>query len=549
MNANVSSITGQISSIANFYCNKRLNILLRIKSFARRVRFRCKLHNQILYPNIIKGNNLINKEFNEKKLNKDPLDYQKISEFMVEDLVTKCSFLSNHDLILILDLLTRIKKPLKEICHYKAENNYHPDSDHGQLEHVSKNHLINNIIFKGQKSLLKYIIQSEENKTLTDNERYYLIIALSRECRLIPFSIWLKLFENVNHSLITKQPDSLYGHKPFQIANLLLIYDQISRYTHKKQCSLFKIVKYSSNEGIEIGVNTGQLKPIETGLQVGNIERRRSNPFKLDLINTSIYRLESCLSELKPEKLIKILYLINSRQSYANNFFQNTLIHLESGNLIGSLKTSQVYTLFTLFSTNYKFQFMSLLESLNYEFQFLKAKLSISPSLCSEISLSNLITDNINGKCTLKIKDNMNKMSENNEFKESINKYKRLESICLCVMILTLEYITRLKGLVFNLPPNSMNLTFGIQHIFGEGHEWNDLLLLLDTKIRNPKRSFTQSEITKGMTREFSGKLENLMEYNKILVKILKINPKYENYTQRVQFFVDFFFIYKTAHF
>lgn len=71
MSSNVSTVTGQISSIANFYCNKRLNILLRIKSFARRVRFRCKLHNQILYPNIINGNNsnnLINKEFNEKKV-------------------------------------------------------------------------------------------------------------------------------------------------------------------------------------------------------------------------------------------------------------------------------------------------------------------------------------------------------------------------------------------------------------------------------------------------------------------------------------------------
>lgn len=247
------------------------------------------------------------------------------------------------------------------------------------------------------------------------------------------------------------------------------------------------------------------------------------------------------MAGLKPEKLIKILYLINSRQSYSNNFFQNSLIHLESGDLIRSLKTSQIHTLFTIFSSAYKFHFPSLIESLNYEIQFLTDRPSISPFSSKEISTSNLISDSLCEKSVLNVRDQGDKLCETNDFNEALNKYKKLESICLCVMILTLEYITRLKDPNSHSLSNLKNLTFTTQQIFGEEHEWNDLLLILGKKTRNLEASLTHSEITKEMTNEFHSKLENLIEYNQFLVKIFKIEPKYENYMQRVQFFVDFF--------
>ncbi|BAM38630.1 conserved hypothetical protein [Theileria orientalis strain Shintoku] len=506
-------------STQNFFCDRRINIVTRVRSFTKRIRHHCKIYNNVTY--------ITNNEPDKLTINKlqnDTIDYYGTSRCLIEELVHKCSFLSNHDLVLTLHCLTSIKKPLIKVCSNKGIF-----SQDGCTTDESQK-IISKLLYKCKKTILKHLIESDANKTLTAIQRYYLVIALQKECDLVTFKDWLQLYENISYTLKSNLVNS---YKTNEIANLLLIYDQISRYSHKRHKAndkKFNNINHSTIKG-EHGSQEGNLKKITTAIESLK-ERRKYDPFQLDFVNICIHKVEKCLEELKPEKIIKVLYLISTREHYDNNFFQNTIIHLESNKILKVLKIKQVMSLLNTYSRVYKEQAFRYIENYIHD---------------NNSSLEQLIHSGEVDKLDKTWHLNHNKEDKLekytgyfNEIDEHRRKLDKVESLAVCAKILIMECVGRISDIDPEIFSNIKGFPDKISEKFEKEHEWKDIIELLGRRLVDIHDSPTHGETESNTAEKALDNINELIKISQLLLKLFKTHRNNDR-IKTFQFSLEFF--------
>eukprot|EP00371_Babesia_bovis_P000603 XP_001609250.1 hypothetical protein [Babesia bovis T2Bo] len=94
------------NQLHKFLSSRNVDLLVRFQSLAKRLRLRSKLFNKQRQE---EGNR---QDIASTKIKEDDLQYDLVARGLLKELITKRTFLSNKECLLILDLLARIKKPL-----------------------------------------------------------------------------------------------------------------------------------------------------------------------------------------------------------------------------------------------------------------------------------------------------------------------------------------------------------------------------------------------------------------------------------------------------
>ncbi|GBE62115.1 21 kDa hemolysin precursor, putative [Babesia ovata] len=325
--------------LQGFLCNRNVDLLTRLQGLAKRLRLRSKLYNGRQRVPQIEENRQDTQTF--AKIHEDDVDYDRVTRELLGELLTKFTFLSNRECILILDLLGRIKKPLHR-CRTEQENGENDGENVQKTDATSLsvdgvdttpvcrstvNHLaisgkygaiandkLVRFVVKAQRMLLNHMLKAHEQKVLTKAQKYYLICLLSRECSLASVELWASLMDELKRDLELRE-----DYLPFERANLLLVYDQICRWVGKR---LSKAAKHAATSEV-IG------HPHQDGKHVGNTHiNPHLDPFDPEFFDMALSKLEPMLSQLTPEKAIKLLYLQHSRRIYSKSFIQSAAMCL-----------------------------------------------------------------------------------------------------------------------------------------------------------------------------------------------------------------------------
>ncbi|UKJ87658.2 hypothetical protein MACJ_000096 [Theileria orientalis] len=522
-------------STQNFFCDRRINIVARVRSFAKRIRQHCKIYNELTYVNSNERDKLtIN------KLQSDTVDYFGTSKFLIEELVHKCSFLSNHDLVLTLHYLTSIKKPLVKVCSSKEILSQDCCTDDENEKIISK------LLYKCKKTILKHLLESDTNKTLTAVQRYYLVIALQKECYLATFKDWLQIYENISYTLTSNLVNK---YKTNEIANLLLIYDQISRYSYKRYKANDKNfnntdhntinsehryqdansnVQMIGNNNISMANEDKNITTVNEGLK----ERRKYDPFHLDFVNICIQKMENCLQELKPDKIIKMLYLINTREQYSNNFFQKTIIHLESNKILKVLKIQQVMSLLNIYSNAYKEQVFGYIENYIHDNDSSFKKLFLLEE-ADKLDKKGHLNYNIDNKLE-RYGRGFDKLDGNKA------KFDKIESLAVCTKILIMECVGRISDVDPAIFRNFKGFPDKITENFEKEHEWNDIIELLEKRLVYIHDSPAHTDPESNTVAKASDNVNKLIKINQLLLKLFKAQQN-NNRIKTLQFSLEFF--------
>ncbi|KAK1444167.1 hypothetical protein BgAZ_100730 [Babesia gibsoni] len=327
-------------SLQRFLCNRSIDILLRFRALAKRLRTRAKYYNRYTYRSTDSVDASVVESFS--KLDKDPIDYEKVAKELVGELISKISFLSNGDCIQVANVLSRIKKPIYRIKHGKdkrlSESGVDSVLEDGKSTSVVKSHatvqqraqsaltvskihegLANDstirLIVKSQRLLFTHLLEAYKNKVLTKAQRYYLYCLLSKECSLVPVDTWMDLKSQLEQDI-----ELTRSYMPFELANILLIYDQICRWIRKRM-------------DVETTANTisgSHIVPIENAVSINTDRSTLHDTFNYAFLDAVLKKLTSVLDQLKSDKIVKLLYLQCSRNLYNKEFFTKAFVKLAS---------------------------------------------------------------------------------------------------------------------------------------------------------------------------------------------------------------------------
>ncbi|CDR97818.1 hypothetical protein, conserved [Babesia bigemina] len=333
--------------LQGFLCNRKVDLLTRLQGLAKRLRLRSKLYNgRQRAPHTAQD---LKEPKTLAKVTEDSVDYDRVTRELLGELLTKVTFLSNRECILILDLLGRIKKPLHR-CRADRKSDENEGSNvettcspslsvcgvdaapvcRGTVHHLPipekygaiANDQLVRFVVKAQKMLLNHLLKAHEQKVLTKAQKYYLTCILSRECSLASVERWASIMDELKRDLELRK-----DYSPFECANLLLVYDQICRWMGKR---LTRTSKRAATR--ELTCN-----PNQACSHVGDSNMNLNlDPFDSDFFDVALNRLEPMLSQLTPEKVIKLLYLQRSRRIYSKTFMHSAakcLSELEWSNM------------------------------------------------------------------------------------------------------------------------------------------------------------------------------------------------------------------------
>ncbi|KAK2197091.1 hypothetical protein BdWA1_000088 [Babesia duncani] len=359
-----------IKSINSFYCNPRVNILLRLKSYSRRIRLRAKWYNEINYkPSLLTKNPAVTID----KLQNDTVDYIQVAKLLGEELLSKITFLSNNDAVYIFDIISRISKPLTRLAMVQDKRDAENKNDGSDaIEHYSafKSVDLSKMLKNIQKCLLQHILGDGINNCISKRDRYYLICTLSRDCSLISIQQWRHLFDHVEHALTSQE--CIYA--PFEIANILLVYSQINKWILKRESTKSTIALDRSNNNAITVPNS------DIDIFIAN----SNGGIRKDVIYNGLQRLVPNICKLKFNKIVKLLYLQSSRKIYNSSFCIEALKLLNGSGIIHHMPLGDLVTCIKQYYKGYLFHLNSELECMGMMMQFLH-KIESTTNLTSGI--------------------------------------------------------------------------------------------------------------------------------------------------------------------
>lgn len=511
------------SSIAKFYLNKRVDVVLRVKALAKRLRICSKLHNEVNYGY---GKNI---ELSRKKLENDPVDYIKVSSIILEELIVKSSFLSSSDCIVIFGLLSRIKSPLLRIGSgvINQEENTPGDSITTTSSKESDEE-ISKVIWKTQIVFLKLIMGFEKKQSLTNKERYYFICSLSRECSIINYDTWFQLFKNVREVLITKGSDSVFRYKPYEIANLILVYAQISRWAKKRQNNSGKHDSKSKPD------ESSELQEVNSDISKHMLKANENDdPFNLNFISLGISKLLPNLGEIKNDKIIKLLYLLTSKGMYNSVFFQSAYIHLASSGTLENMKVSDLMTIFKIYSRVCISKLLGSIEMFHYTFS-----IPYLDTLSSEnIKMLNLSIPEIPDLKNTFLKNSKSLISTGNTEELDIA-LEITESLCLITLNILIEHILKISKKEIRSVMKDFSLD-GITELYDEGWKWIDIIKISKRySDLGDTNSAAESDYTDHQLESLIRNMSHLAFLTKALSQSLALcSYKYGRCLKRIRFF------------